>query len=290
MHHDRNRRRYGDATVTSNPLDPYGGDVLSAASRKAQVPRIPVEMGLRVVHRTSGMLGRVTGYRNGMVTLKGPVGQERVFRLQPEAFQIDGRTVTLEPPAPPPPAPSARTYNAAGSVAVGPTPAKVAAASRLLVEGVHDAALIERVWGDDLRVEGIVVERLDGADHLPDIVAGMRPGRGRRLGVLLDHLVEGSKESRIAASVRSEWVAVAGIPYVDIWQAVSPAAIGIPAWPDVPNGQDWKTGTCRALGWPHATQADIALVWRSILAKVTSWRDLDRGLVTSVERLIDFTQ
>ena len=51
----------------------------------------------------------------------------------------------------------------------------MARASRILVEGVHDAELVEKVWGDDLRVEGVVVERLDGMDHLAAVVA-FRPG------------------------------------------------------------------------------------------------------------------
>ena len=51
-----------------------------------------------------------------------------------------------------------------------------------------------------------------------------------------------------------------------------------------------KSGEFRQISWPHADQADIAAVWRAILKKVTSWKDLDRRLVTEVERLIDFTQ
>ena len=73
------------------------------------------------------------------------------------------------------------------------------------MEGIHDAALVERVWGHDLRVEGIVVEPIDGLDNLPAAVAEFRPGRGRRLGVLVDHLVPGSKESRIADAVLAEY-------------------------------------------------------------------------------------
>ena len=41
---------------------------------------------------------------------------------------------------------------------------------------------------------------------------------------------------------------VTGHPYIDIWQAVRPAAVGIAAWPTVPRGVDWKTGVCAALG------------------------------------------
>ena len=87
---------------------------------------------------------------------------------------------------------------------------------------MHDAALVERVWGDDLRVEGVVVEPLDGIDDLRAAVAAFAPGPGRRLGVLVDHLVPGSKESRIAAGWPPPYVLVTGHPYVDIWQAVQP--------------------------------------------------------------------
>ena len=69
------------------------------------------------------------------------------------------------------------------------------------MEGIHDAELIERIWGDDLRAEGVVVEPQSGVDTLIGAVAHFGPGPRRRLGVLVDHLVPGSKESRIAAQV-----------------------------------------------------------------------------------------
>jgi hypothetical protein len=117
--------------------------------------------------------------------------------------------------------------------------ARVAKASRILVEGGHDAELLEKVWGDDLRYEGIVIERLDGMDDLAAVVADFRPGPGRRLGVLLDHLVDGSKESREAAKIDHPHVLITGTPYVDVWEAVRPAVAGIDAWPDVPVGAQW---------------------------------------------------
>ena len=138
------------------------------------------------------------------------------------------------------PAPAGRT--ASGSTAVRTERARVARASRILVEGVHDAELVEKVWGDDLRVEGVVVERLDGMDDLAAVVDAFRPGPGRRLGVLLDHLVDGTKEARVAAAVRHPHVLVTGTPYVDVWQAVRPRAAGIDAWPVVPMGEPWKEG------------------------------------------------
>jgi hypothetical protein len=103
------------------------------------------------------------------------------------------------------------------------------------------------------------------------------------LGVLVDHLVPGSKESRIAAAAQSEHVLVTGHPYVDVWQAVKPASIGIPAWPSVPPGEPWKEGVCRRLG-----VSDPREMWRRILASVGHYSDLEVGLLTAVERLIDF--
>jgi hypothetical protein len=172
---------------------------------------------------------------------------------------------------------------ASGSRAVVGARARVARASRILVEGVHDAELVERVWGDDLRVEGVVVERLDGADHLEGVVGAFAPGPGRRLGVLLDHLVSGTKEARLAAAVRHPHVLVTGTPFVDVWEAVRPAAVGIDAWPSVPMGTPWKDGVCAALG-----VTDARRFWRHILDSVNDWKDLETPFVSAVERLIDF--
>ena len=38
-------------------------------------------------------------------------------------------------------------------------------------EGIHDAELVEKVWGDDLRHEGVVVLMLDGVDNLEEVMA-----------------------------------------------------------------------------------------------------------------------
>src|SRR5436190_1623023 len=91
---------------------------------------------------------------------------------------------------------------------------EVDAEREMVVEGVHDAALVERIWGDDLRVEGVVVEPLDGIDDLAGALREFQPARGRRVGVLVDHLVAGSKESRIVAAVKDPFVLVTGHPYV----------------------------------------------------------------------------
>ncbi|MCW2586238.1 MAG: hypothetical protein JWN55_1754, partial [Frankiales bacterium] len=158
-----------------------------------------------------------------------------------------------------------------------------AKASRIWVEGTHDAELVERVWGHDLRVEGVVVEPLDGVDDLPTLVQQFRPSREQRLGVLVDHLVVGSKESRVVAKVTSPHVLVTGHPYVDVWQAVKPRAVGIAAWPEVPKGRPWKEGVCAALGWGESWEG-----WKRVLAAVDSYADIEVPLLQSVERLIDF--
>jgi hypothetical protein len=102
--------------------------------------------------------------------------------------------------------------------------------------------------------------------------------------VLVDHFVEGSKESKIAARVTSEHVLVVGHPYVDVWAAVKPAVVGIRRWPDVPPGVPWKDGVLAALGWP----ADPAAAWRRILGRVRSFADLEPAFLGRVEQLIDF--
>ena len=101
--------------------------------------------------------------------------------------------------------------------------------------------------------------------------------------MLLDHLVTGSKESRLAAAVRHPDVLVTGTPYVDVWQAVRPGALGIEAWPVVPKGVDWKAGICRALGVD-----DPPVLWQRILASVHDWKQLEQPFVAAVEQLIDF--
>jgi hypothetical protein len=238
--------------------------------------------GLGVVHRASGFTGRVVELRSNVVTLQSRSGHVRTFSLLPGAFAVGGRVATLVRPRPRV-ASTTASRTASGSVTVAGHRARVARASRILVEGVHDALLVERVWGDDLRVEGVVVERLDGIDHLGAEIAAFGPAPGHRLGVLVDHLVPGTKETRLAEEVAHPDVLVTGTPFVDVWQAVRPAVVGLARWPTVPKGQDWKTGICRALGEP-----DPATCWRRIFRAVHSYADLEPALVGAVERLIDF--
>jgi Protein of unknown function (DUF3097) len=248
------------------------------------VPVVDAEPDLVVEDADSGFCGAVVGFETSAVILEDRHGRRRNFPLLPAAFLLDGAPVTLRRPGrPETAAPVPRRLTASGSIAVDGAPARVARASRIWVEGVHDAALVERVWGDDLRLEGVVVEPLDGVDALPAAVHEFQPGPGRRLGVLVDHLVAGSKESRIVAGVSSAHVLVTGHPYIDIWQAVKPERLGLHGWPIVPRGQPWKEGVCAALG-----VAEPAELWRRILRGVRSYQDLETPLINSMERLIDF--
>lgn len=267
-----------------NRRDPWAG-ILSGpvdgpAKMRAAYPEVAGVAGMRITHRASRFGGVVAHFERDGVVLRGQTGLDRIFRLTPGGFEFDGVAVTLLAPKAQPSAPAT---TASGSLAVPGQRARVARSSRVLVEGVHDAELVERVWGDDLRIEGVVVERLDGLDHLAAAVEEFAPGPGRRLGVLVDHLLPGTKEARLAASVVHPHVLVTGTPFVDVWEAVKPAVVGIPAWPSVPRGLDWKTGVCQRLG-----VADPAAMWRRIRASVRSYADLDPALVGAVERLIDF--
>jgi len=231
--------------------------------------------------------GAVVAYEKDSVTLEDRHGKRRAFPL-PGTFLLEGKRVTLVRPGPTAPAAAGPRKTASGSIAAPDQRAKVARASRIYVEGKHDAELVEQIWGDDLRDVGVVVEYLEGVDDLPAIAGAFGPGPGRRLGVLVDHLVDGSKESRIAAAARSPFVLVVGHPFIDIWAAVKPARLGLAAWPDVPPGEPWKEGVLARLGWPHGTPADVAHAWRRILGSVTSYTDLDPALLGRVEELIDF--
>ncbi|GGT51237.1 DUF3097 domain-containing protein [Actinomadura citrea] len=262
----------------------YGNDVLGGdwrRPRKGQIPEVPAEPGLVAEDPDSGFCGAVVGCDKFGVTLEDRFGKRRVFPLTKSGFLIDGKPVTLVRPTA---APAGPARSASGSIAVRGLRAQVAKESRIYVEGLHDAELVEKIWGHDLRVEGVVVEYLEGVDDLPAIVEEFAPEEQRRLGVLVDHLVEGSKESRIAAQVTSPYVLVAGHPFIDIWEAVRPAAVGIRAWPRIPRGIPWKEGVIAELGWGD----DTGPAWKRILGSVNAYTDLEPALLGRVEELIDF--
>lgn len=259
----------------------YGHDVL-AARTNPRPPRsrdFPAVLGEVVEEESTGFTGEIVELTKDTVTLLGRGDRKRVFPLVAAGFLVDGEPVTLVRPA----VAVTTRRTASGSIADTPRRARVARAGRIYVEGKHDAELVEKVWGADLRSEGVVVESLDGIDDLESVVRSFRPAPDARLGVLVDHLVPGSKESRIVAGISGRDVLVLGHPYIDVWQAVRPATLGIAAWPVIPRGLDWKQGICDVLG-----VADPPTMWRRILAAVSTYTDLEVPLLQAVEHLIDF--
>jgi len=251
-------------------------------------PKVQALPGLEVEERGSGVRGTVVSVAKGIVTVRGADGRDRPAQMREGSFNVAGKRVTLVPPTRTSAGGATRT--ASGSIAVTGASARIARASRILVEGAHDAELVEKVWGDDLRIEGVVVELLEGADNLVEVVRSFQPRPGRRLGILLDHLVDHSKETRAASAVKHADVLITGHPYVDVWAAIKPKVIGIDAWPDVPKGESWKEGICARVGpmlGPGAGD-DPRLFWKRLLGSVTSWTDLEPPLVGAVEQLIDF--
>lgn len=267
----------------------YQGGILSnlddidhGPSKRKEYPRVPANNGLEVTHQATGVIGAIVEWTDAAITIRDDSGRDRRMRNTPGSFLVGGRPSTLVRPTPSTSS-STQRLTASGSIAESTPTAKMAKASRILVEGVHDAELVEKVWGDDLRAEGIVVQPIDGADDLREVVAAFGPRPNRKLGVLLDHLVADTKESRIAEGIDHPDVLIRGHKFLDIWAAVNPKLIGLDAWPDIPRGTPWKDGICRAVGIDESWR-----FWKLLLSKVTSYKDLDPSLVGAVEELIDF--
>lgn len=279
----------------NRPTDRYGSDVLNTdwrAPKNGRATEIEADNGLVIEEVTTDWCGEIVAVDRDIdtVTLEDRRNRRRTFPLGP-GFLLEGKPVILTRPTRLK-TPAKPTRTASGSVAVHGAKARVARASRIFVEGRHDAELVEKVWGDDLRIEGVVVEFLGGVDDLSDHLRDFKPGPDRRVGVLVDHLVPGSKESRIAQSIAKspvgKHVLIVGHPFIDVWAAVKPERLGFKRWPDVPRNIEWKHGVCQQLGWPHRNQTDIARAWQHILGGVRGFQDLDPALLGRVEELIDF--
>jgi len=297
----------------TRPSDRYGQDVLASNPHRVgqfahnpESKKVALERGMIIEDVQTGFVGEVV--RIGIVAgnwqfeLEDRKGFRRSFPFG-RGYWIDGRPVELTLSAAAlegngaravpgaqrgPKKVAGRTLTASGSLHVNAR-ARVARESRIWVAGKHDTELVAKVWGEDLALEGVVVEELLGVDHLEEVVAQFGPTTTRRAGVLVDHLIPGSKESRIAAKVAHfSGVLVLGHPYVDVWQAVKPAVVGIPAWPDVPRDEDIKVGTLRRIGWPHKDAEGIGIGWARILSRVDSYKDLEPSLLGRMEELIDF--
>lgn len=264
--------------ILSEPIDLDG-----PRHRRPTYPALEARSGVVVEHRSSGVVGAIVSFKPQQIVVRDRFGRDHRIKPRDGAFCVGGKPVALRQPVSTSPSQEA-PFTASGSVALDGVPARTALASRIWVEGIHDAELIEKVWGDDLRVEGIVVEQMDGMDDLAERVSRFGPRPGRRLGILLDHLVEGSREWIAAREVIDRDVLITGHPYVDVWQAVRPSAAGIASWPDVPKGTDWKSGVMATFGFAGPAGA----FWKQLLGRVESYKDLEQPMINAVERLIDF--
>lgn len=265
-------------------------------AQRIKVRQQEAERGLVIEETASGWVGAIirTEKSGGvhLVVLEDRHGKTRSFPLG-FGFLLEGEPVELvaprgqgrETPAP------ART--ASGSRARSSSTATVARAAKFWVEGTHDAELVEKIWGEDLRELGIAVEPIGGIDELYRMIEVFGPTRKARLAVLVDHLVPGSKETRIVEEVAANpaWadtVLVLGHPYVDVWQSVKPKALGIPAWPTIDRSVEWKRGVLAKFGLPNSSQRDVAHGWKLILGRVNNYADLEPAFLGRVEELIDF--
>jgi hypothetical protein len=167
--------------IFAGPID------IDRKAANATYPLLPATAGIIVTHRATGQSGIIIEASASAVRLRLPTGGVVMLALRKGAFEVDGRVVTLTRPTGG--RPMAPRVTASGSIAANRQKAQVARASRIWVEGVHDAELIEKIWGDDLRSVGIVVEAMNGMDDLVAEVGEFLPSRTRRLGVLLDHLL-----------------------------------------------------------------------------------------------------
>ncbi|MBV7363913.1 DUF3097 domain-containing protein [Actinomycetaceae bacterium TAE3-ERU4] len=288
--------RYGQDILSSNPHE-YGDFARYQHARK-----MSAEYGELFEEIETGWCGIVTKVEKSgglhLVELENRHGKKRAFELGP-GFLYEGEPVILTAPipktiksTPPHRASLGSKITNSGSRAIPLHRAQIAKPSRIWVEGKHDAELVEHVWGDDLRAEGIVVCLLDGADNLLKILQEFSPTPQARAGILLDHLIDGTKESKIATEVNSHFppnsVFITGHPFIDVWHAIKPARLGLKSWPAIPRTQDFKSGTLKALNWPHQDYSDIAQGWQRMLRRVRDYRDLEAAFLGRVEELIDF--
>jgi hypothetical protein len=258
------------------------GDILEEFEHQRRQPAystVAARIGDVVEDRASGFCGDIVAITSEAVTLRDRNGRTRQFRYKPGGFLIDGRPVTIvrEQSNKRP-----QRLTNSGAVAGAARRAQVAKASRIWVEGRHDAELVQHVWGDELVELAIVVEPMHGIDELVNMVEQFRPSPGRRLGILVDHLVAGSKEDRITRGVAGPDVLVTGHPFVDVWAGIRPELMDLSEWPTVPRGVEWKQGMCDALG------VSITDFWPRLRNRVRTFADLRPELVGAVEQLIDF--
>jgi DUF3097 family protein len=254
-------------------------DEFEQQRRQAAYATVVARVGDVVEDRASGFCGDIVAITPEAVSLRDRNGRIRQFRYKPGGFLIDGRPVTIVRRQTRDQSPHVTN---SGAVAGPARRAQVAKASRIWVEGRHDAELVQHVWGDELAELAIVVEPMHGIDELVGKVEQFQPSADRRLGILVDHLVSGSKEDRITRQVTGRHVLVTGHPFVDVWAGIRPEVINLAEWPHVPRTVEWKQGLCAALG------VSLTDFWPRLRNRVRTFADLRPELVGAVEQLIDF--
>jgi hypothetical protein len=209
-------------------------DLERAQPRRVSYPTVQAQPGLIIEHRPSSQVGFIVRADHTAVVLRDKAGRECAVRYLPGAFIVDGEVVTLLPPD--------RT-------------------ALLLVAGTEGAQLVDTLWGDELRAEGVSVQHFDPWRGASDTIAAWRPAAGRRLGVLVG--------TRDRLELLLPNVLVLAVPFPEIWLGVKPTVLGLPEWPDDP-------------------AATAEPVRQRLLASVRSYADLEPTLVGAVETLVDF--
>lgn len=120
------------------------GDIFTRKPATPTYPTQPATLGEVVEVLADGYVGAIVGhektYDGDFIRLENNQGKTRLFKLRPGAFLVDGIRTTLTKPQP-----AARPQRSnSGSTRVVNAPTKVAAPSRIWVEGVHDAAIVEK--------------------------------------------------------------------------------------------------------------------------------------------------
>src|SRR5450631_4590715 len=168
-----------DATVDNR----YGADILSGdwrVPRNGRARETEAELGLVVEDVETGWCGAVVSVEKAggmqVVHLEDRRGRSKGFPLGP-GFLLDGSPVILTLPT------SQATAAREAAQRARAETSRTASGSRAVVGVRARVASGSRIFDDnslDLRIEGVVVEMLDGVDDLAAVICDFQPGSGRR--------------------------------------------------------------------------------------------------------------
>ena len=270
-----------------------GGGILAGpidgpARTAAQYPHRAAEPGIRVLHRASGFTGTLVALEGDDVVLRGHTGLERRYQNVPGTFAVEGTPTHLVSPR------RARRRRAARS----PKDVRTASGSRAVdgragpgrrapaASGWRASTTPNSSSGCGATISASRASWSNGSTvptTWPPRCARSAPRATAASACCSTTSCPGARKPGWRRAIDDPHVLVTGTPFVDVWEAVRPAAVGIRAWPVVPKGQNWKDGVCAALGVD-----DPRTMWRRILAAVSDWKQLEQPFVAAVEQLIDF--